>query len=105
MKFIETSIFTRRLLKLLSDDQYRLLQHSLVLHPELGTLIRGGGGLRKIRWKGKQRGKRGSVRVIYYWIVSEDTILMLFIYDKNERSDLTPAQIKMLRSIIEEEYP
>ena len=105
MKFVETSIFTRRLIKLLSDDKYRLLQHSLMLHPEIGKLIRGGGGLRKIRWQSKQHGKRGGVRIIYYWVVSEDTILMLFIYGKNECSDLTPAQIKMLRKIVIEEYP
>jgi hypothetical protein len=65
----------------------------------------GSGGLRKIRWAKEGRGKRGGVRVIYYWAVSSEQILMLFMYPKGEQDDLTPAQIKMLRQIVEEEYP
>jgi mRNA-degrading endonuclease RelE of RelBE toxin-antitoxin system len=105
MIFIETSIFTRRVTKLISDESYRLLQHTLMLHPELGNLIRGSGGLRKVRWKSKGRGKRGGLRVIYYWAVSEDTILMLFVFGKNEQADLTHYQLKQLRKLVEEEYP
>ena len=104
MRFVETSIFTHRVTKLLKDDSYRLLQHALLLRPDLGKLIQGGGGLRKVRWRSQGRGKRGGVRVIYYWAVSEDTILMLFIFGKNERADLTPVQIAQLRQIVEEEY-
>jgi hypothetical protein len=83
----------------------RLLQQALLLRPELGSIISGSGGIRKARWKVRGSGKRGGVRVIYYWAVTQDTILMLFIFGKNERSDLTPAQIKVLRKIVEEEYP
>lgn len=64
-----------------------------------------GGGLRKIRWAGSGRGKRGGLRVIYYWYVPGDTILLLFAYPKSEQSDLTPAQIQALNSIIDREYP
>ena len=105
MIIVETTIFTRRVTKLLKDDEYRLLQQALLLRPELGSVIAGGGGIRKVRWKVQGSGKRGGARVIYYWAVAQDTILMLFIFAKNERSDLTPAQIKMLRQIVEEEYP
>ena len=105
MKIVETTIFTRRVTQLLSDDEYRLLQQALVLRPELGPIISGSGGIRKVRWQIRGRGKRGGVRVIYYWAVAQDTILMLFIYGKHERSDLTPAQLKVLRQIVEEEYP
>jgi mRNA-degrading endonuclease RelE of RelBE toxin-antitoxin system len=105
MKFVETSVFTRRVQKHLDDDSYRLLQHTLMLHPEMGNLIQGSGGLRKIRWRSKGKGKSGGVRVIYYWAVSKDTILMLLIYGKNEQANLTPAQIDLLRKIVEEEYP
>jgi hypothetical protein len=62
-------------------------------------------GIRKVRWKVQGSGKRGGARVVYYWAVEQDSILMLFIFGKNERSDLTPAQIKVLRQIVEEEYP
>jgi hypothetical protein len=65
----------------------------------------GGGGLRKIRWGAQVRGKRGGVRIIYYWAVPQDRIVMLFIYAKSEQDDLSAAQLKVLRRIIEEEYP
>lgn len=61
--------------------------------------------MRKIRWIAQGRGKRGGVRVIYYWAVKQDRILMLLMYAKNERDDLTTEQLKVLRRIIEEEYP
>ena len=65
MVIIETPIFTRKLKTLLLDDEYRKLQHELVLRPEAGDIIPGSGGVRKIRWAGSGRGKRGGVRVIY----------------------------------------
>ena len=78
---------------------------ALVLHPDLGAVIPGSGGLRKVRWTSRGRGKRGGVRAIYYWTVVNDKILMLFMYAKNEQDDLTPEQLKVLRRIVEEEYP
>jgi mRNA-degrading endonuclease RelE of RelBE toxin-antitoxin system len=105
MIFIETSIFTRQVLDLFTDEEYRELQKVLVNRPDAGSLIVGSGGLRKIRWAKQGRGKRGGVRVIYYWAVSSAQILMLFMYPKGERDDLTPIQIKMLKQIVEEAYP
>ena len=105
MVIIETSIFTRQMQALLSDEEYRHLQMALVLHPDRGTVIPGSGGLRKVRWTLGGRGKRGGVRVIYYWAVVQDKILMLFMYAKNELDDLAPEQLKVLRRIIEDEYP
>jgi len=101
---VETSIFTRQVLALLSDEEYRRLQTALVLHPDMGAVIPGSGGLRKLRWAVEGRGKRGGVRVIYYWAIVHDKILMLFMYAKNEQDDMTYDQIKVLRRIIEEEY-
>lgn len=105
MLIIETTIFTRQVQALLSDDDYRRLQTILVIRPDAGDLIPGSGGLRKIRWSAQGRGKRGGLRVIYYWAVQQDRIMMLLIYAKNERDDLTAEQINLLRRIIEEEYP
>ena len=104
MQFIETSVFTRQVTKLLTDDEYRQLQIALVSHPDEGVIIQRSGGLRKIRWSMGAHGKRGGVRAIYYWIVAQDQILMLFMYPKNEQDDLTPQQLKILREIVEKEY-
>ena len=105
MVIIETSIFTRQVQEWLTDEEYRLLQIALVKRPDWGAIIRGTGGLRKLRWNLSGKGKRGGTCVIYYWAVSQDQILMLFIYPKQERGDLTPAQLKILRQIVEKEDP
>ncbi|GAP07468.1 hypothetical protein ATHL_02351 [Anaerolinea thermolimosa] len=104
MHFIETSVFTRRIIELLSDEEYRQLQLYLAERPDAGKIIPGSGGLRKLRWGVDQTGKRGGIRLIYYWVIRQDTILLLFAFRKNERSDLTPEQLHILRRIVEEEY-
>ncbi len=105
MVIIETTVFTRQVKNLLSDDEYRELQVTLANKPNAGNLIQKTGGLRKLRWKAKGKGKSGGVRTIYYWAVAHEQILMLFIYPKSERSNLTPDQRKTLGRIVEEEYP
>jgi mRNA-degrading endonuclease RelE of RelBE toxin-antitoxin system len=104
MVIIETSVFTRQVQKLLNDDAYRELQIALSERPEMGVIIVGSGGLRKVRWAAQGRGKRGGVRVIYYWAVEQDRLLMLLMYSKSERDDLTREQLRILRRIVEEEY-
>jgi len=101
MIFIETSIFTKEIQRLLPDDKYRMLQTVLMLRPDAGTLIQGSGGLRKIRWSLPGKGKRGALRVIYYWS-PPDTIFMLFPYKKTEQEDLTTDQLKLLRKMVKE---
>ena len=103
MRIIETPIFTRRLKALLIDDLYRELQNQLITRPEAGKIIRGSGGLRKLRWAKPGMGKRGGVRIIYYWVKSEEIILMLLIYSKREQDDLTGVQLKILKNIVESE--
>ncbi len=104
MQFIETSVFTRQVTTLLKDDEYRELQVTLATHPDSGVVIPSSGGLRKLRWSIGGRGKRGGVRVIYYWINRKDQILMLFMYPKNVQDDLTPQQLKVLREVVEKEF-
>ena len=101
MEFTETPLFTRLVKKLLDDDEYRELQEVLIYRPDLGDVIQGTGGLRKIRWmrKGKGRGKRSGVRVIYYWLMDDEQILMLYIYPKSQREELTSEQKKTLKLI------
>ena len=92
MVFIETPIFTRQLSEALTDDQYAALQGMLMAHPS---------GIRKIRWAATGRGKSGGVRVVYFWRVAEAQIILLTIYAKNERTNLTPAQVKQLAKYVE----
>jgi hypothetical protein len=104
MVLVETSIFTRQVQELLSDEDYGKLQAALVSRPNMGSVIRGTGGLRKMRWALPGRGKRGGLRVIYYWAVTQDQLLMLFMYPKTERDDLSQVQLKILREIVEGTY-
>jgi mRNA-degrading endonuclease RelE of RelBE toxin-antitoxin system len=104
MLFVETPVFTKLVGDHLEDDEYRALQVALLLRPEQGTVIRGSGGLRKLRWRSKGRGKRGGLRVIYFWAVEEETCYMLFLYGKNEQGDLTPAQVRTLAKVVREEF-
>ena len=101
MIFIETTVFTREIKDLLPDEQYRMLQTALMYRPDAGDIIRGGGGLRKVRWTLPGRGKRGALRVLYFWDPPE-TIYMLLPYKKTDQDDLTPEQLKFLRAIVKE---
>lgn len=104
MRLVETPVFTESLRRLLIDEQYRALQFALVLRPDQGRLIPRGGGLRKLRWGAEGRGKRGGVRIIYYWAVGEDVCFMLYVYAKNEQGDLTAAQMRVLVRMVREEF-
>ena len=103
MRIIETSIFTKRINTLLTDEEYRKIQNELIINPEKGKVIRGSGGLRKIRSGISGKGKSGGVRIIYCWIIKKDIILMLFAYPKNEQDNLTFSQLKILKSLVEKE--
>jgi len=104
MRFVETPVFTKRVKDLFPDEDYRTLQIALLLRPEQGPLIKGGGGLRKVRWAPKGVGKRGGVRVIYYWRPDERVFYMLFAYAKSAQEDLTADQLRVLVRIVREEF-
>lgn len=101
MIFIETPIFTAELADLLSEDEYTEFQKYLIASPRAGDVIKGTGNLRKVRWSAGGKGKRGGVRVIYYFVDDLDQIRLLLIYKKGIQDDLTPAQKKLLVSIKE----
>src|SRR5438105_4972463 len=104
MVLVETPVFTRGILALIDDEHYRQLQLELVARPESGVLIRGSGGLRKLRWYVRGGGKRGGLRVIYYWAPEHDVVILLFVYAKKERDDLSAEQLSILRKLVEKEY-
>lgn len=96
MLFIETSLFTRRVGDYLNDEEYSGLQALLMEHPESGVIVPGSGGVRKLRWSATGRGKRGGIRVIYYWKCAEDEIWMLTLYAKNEQSNIAAHILKQI---------
>ncbi len=104
MRFVETHVFTDLVCKSLADDDYRALQSSLLLRPEQGAVIPGSGGLRKVRWGAKGGGKRGGIRLIYFWDKPSATYYMLFLYRKNEQGDLTKAPDQLLGRLVREEF-
>ena len=103
MKFIETLIFSKEVQTLLKDDEYKSLQVALLLRPEQGSIIPKSGGLRKVRWSSKGKGKQGGLRVIYYWDNKTESFYMLLIYSKSKKDDLSPDQLQILSQIVKEE--
>ena len=78
----------------MDDERYSVLQMHLASHPDAGKVIPGSGGLRKIRWAGSGRGKRGGLRLVYYWWVTKDRISMLLVYPKNELDNFERGSVE-----------
>ena len=102
MEFIETPTFTRLVTQLLTDDEYREMQNVLMEDPERGDIIKGGGGIRKLRHAVQGRGKSGGVRAIYYWVKDGHQIYMLVVYPKAKKDDLTDQEVAILRELVKE---
>ena len=100
-EFIETSHFTRSVEHYLDDEEYSRLQNYLNEHPESGAIVPGSGGVRKIRWRGDGRGKRGGLRVIYYLRLSRKEIWMLTLYGKNVRENIPAHTLKAMKETID----
>jgi mRNA-degrading endonuclease RelE of RelBE toxin-antitoxin system len=105
MEFLEAPSFTRHLRDYLDEEQYHALQMELIRNPEAGDLMPGTGGFRKMRWAdpGRGKGRRGGLRVIYYYFDGDRQIWLMTIYGKNEAADLAAAEKKALKAAIEEE--
>ena len=106
IEFIETSIFTRQIKTIATDDELKALQVELIAQPEKGDLIQGTGGLRKIRMATGQQGKSGSARVIYF-LASAEVIYLVLAYAKNEKESLTAAEkadLKKLTQLLKGEH-
>lgn len=103
--FVELPPFERVRKDYLDDEAYRRLQQELMADPEKGDVIEGTGGLRKLRQPDPRRGKgkRGGLRVIYYWWIGGDQFWFFTVYDKDQTDDLTPAQRKVLKQMLKNE--
>lgn len=104
VELVETSVFTRQITEFLDDDEYRRFQNELAANPARGPVIRGGGGIRKVRVALGSRGKSGGARVIYYWVVRRNLILLLYAFPKNVAADLTARQTAQLAKAVKEEF-
>lgn len=100
--FIETRLFSRLILEYLDDEEYASLQSVLMDDPEAGAVVPGTGGVRKLRWAAKGRGKRGGYRVIYFVRRQDGVIWMLTIYPKNVRDDLPAHVLRQIRKEVED---
>ena len=92
--FIETDVFTKRIVKLVDDETYADLQAELVKEPTRGQVIQGTGGLRKIRMAARGKGKRGGVRVIYFHLTDDEIVLLVMVYAKAVQANVKPKDIK-----------
>jgi hypothetical protein len=103
--FIELPPFERYCQDYLADNDYRNLQNFLLLSPKAGDVIAGTGGLRKLRFGDPSRGKgkRGGLRIIYYWYEIKLQFWLFTIYDKDEMSDLGQKERKALMDLLNKE--
>jgi hypothetical protein len=103
--FLETPLFTRLLGYYLTDESYRELQRALMENPEMGDVMPGTGGFRKVRWEDARRskGKRGGLRVIYYYLSADHQVWFFTLYRKDEAADLTTEEKKVLKKAIQAE--
>ena len=103
--FVELPPFERHRDDYLDDDAFLRLQRLLILNPEAGNSVPGTGGLRKLRFADERRGKgkRGGLRIIYYWWDTGSQFWLFTVYDKDEMDDLTTPQRKVLKEMIKKE--
>ncbi|MGI6689020.1 MAG: type II toxin-antitoxin system RelE/ParE family toxin [Christensenellales bacterium] len=100
-KFIMTPAFDRSWSAIgLDDSDLAILQTTLLIDPEAGELIPGTGGARKVRVPAKDHGKRGGARVIYVDLVVLEEIYLLAAYAKNEQTNMTEDEKKIIRNLI-----
>lgn len=103
--FVELPPFERYRKDYLDEEGFRHLQMFLISDPGAGDVIRGTGGLRKIRYSDARRGKgkRGGLRVIYYWWLKGHQFWLFTLYDKDAADDLTVQQRTQLKALLEKE--
>jgi mRNA-degrading endonuclease RelE of RelBE toxin-antitoxin system len=101
--FIETMLFTQLVREYLSDEEYQQVQLEIIRNPGLGSVIRGSGGVRKVRWRASGRGKRGGYRIIYFVRRPKGEVWMLTIYPKSIRDSIPAQLLRQIRQEIEDE--
>jgi mRNA-degrading endonuclease RelE of RelBE toxin-antitoxin system len=103
LTFIELPPFTRNVYRYMNDEEYQGLQGFLAAYPDAGDVIPATRGCRKLRWKAEGRGKRGGVRIIYFYRARNSQIYLLTIYAKNEEGNIPSHFVRILREEIKDE--
>jgi len=103
--FVELPAFERNRVAYLTDEAFRDLQNAMLKNPEAGDVITGTGGLRKVRHGDATRGKgkRGGLRIIYYWWEPKRQFWLFTLYDKDELDDLSPKEKAVLKTLLKQE--
>ena len=100
MQIFATKTYERAIRKLLSDDSRREMEAAIVADPAAAPVMSGTGGIRKLRWAGSGRGKRGGIRTIYFHHAGPDAIYMLTAYAKAARDDLGSSDKRALARLV-----
>ena len=100
MQVFSTRTYERAIRKLLEGTAHREMEEAIVAAPDAAPIIRGTGGIRKLRWGGSGRGKRGGIRIVYFYHAGPNAIYLLTAYAKADREDLTPADTKALSRLV-----
>ena len=100
MQIFSTRTYERAVRKLLGDEARREMEEAIVAAPDAAPVIRGTGGIRKLRWAGSGRGKRGGIRTVYFYHAGPEAIYLLTAYAKADREDLTPADTRALSRLV-----
>ena len=102
MQIFSTHTYERAVRKLLGEEARREMEEAIVAAPDAAPVIRGTGGIRKLRWAGSGRGKRGGIRTVYFYRAGPEAIYLLTAYAKADRENLTPADTKALLRLVAE---
>ena len=100
MRIFTTRTYERAVRKLMSEVERQKMEAAIVADPGRAPLLRGTGGIRRFRWAGSGRGKRGGIRTIFFHHAGPETIYMLTAFAKADREDLTPADRKTLSRLV-----
>lgn len=100
MTVVELPEYLRRAKKLLQEEERDHLVNYLASHPTAGVILEGTGGIRKLRWKREGMGKRGGVRVIYYYHNEEYPVFLLTLFGKSEQANISHAERNVLSKMI-----
>lgn len=102
MHLFYTSTYQRAIRKLLSEDARLEMEAAIAAAPDAAPVVPGTGGIRKLRWPGSSRGKRGGIRAVYFWNAGPEAVYMLTAYAKADQDDLRPADRKALTRLVAE---
>ena len=95
-----TTVYEKRVGKVLRAEERNAMELHVAVNPEIHPVVAGTGGVRKARWRRQGKGKRGGVRVIYFYRSAVGVVYFLDIYAKAVKEDLTPADKRQLKELV-----